>query len=445
MKSVDFLYFIEHTARELDIACAVKYLLQSQYNLSIEIRSIALDLERTLSQFIPKVVVLPYCVSIRSLNLEKIVVQWPGARYINLSFEQLLGEAQKKFKAPSDDFSRHYVIHIAWGKFFKRFLINSNVPDSNVVVNGNPSYALYQEPYKGYYGKARTTLGHKYGLDPSKRWALVPENYGWAFFENHMLRDRIKRGFDPDHAYRYRDFSVDSLRTATEWWFKGAELDDVELIVRPRPAIPKDMFIDKIKRLVGSPPEQLRIIKEGSVREWILASNLVFSSYSTTLLESATARKPLFMLLPYSIPDFIHVEWNDLATKIRTEDEFLNTLKQPNLEPNWMTLEAWVREKMLSHGDPISNLVDILASVLREEILVPAPGELIEKVRQSSFSKAFGVFRKFGWNALEQAQFSLGIKTQSQRWKPHKTDAVTVEEVANRVSRWEEVLGKCQK
>jgi surface carbohydrate biosynthesis protein len=441
MKSIDFLYFIEHTARELDIACAVKFLLKTKYNLTTEIRSIVLNLEETLSEFLPKVVILPYCVSIKSLNLDKIVHQWSESKYINLSYEQLLGEAQKGFKAPADDFSQHYVVHHAWGDFFKSFLINSGVPDRNIVVNGNPSYALYHEPYKHYYGEVRTELGKRFGLDPNKRWALVPENYGWAFFENHMLRDRIRRGFDPDHAYKYRDFSVDSLRMATEWWYRGAAIDDVELIIRPRPAIPKAMFIDKITRLVGSPPDDLHIIKYGSVREWILASDFVFSSYSTTLLEAATAKKPLFMLLPYPIPGFIHVAWNDLAKKIRSETDFISILNKTDHGRNWIKLDTWVREKMLHHGDPISNQADILASIERGDISVPFPGEVIEMFRQAPISNVFQKMKKIGWRLFENGIYMIGLKTRSQRWKPHQTDAIDQGDIADRITRWEKVLG----
>lgn len=440
MKSVDFLYFIEHKARELDVACAVKYFLHFQYNISVEICSIVVDLEYTLMQFQPKVVVLPYCVSIKSLNIEKIIEKWPDAKYIDLAYEQLLGNAQKKFKAPADDFARKYVVHQAWGEFFKDFLIKSGVPGHNIFVNGNPSYALYQEPYNNFYGDPRTSLSKWFDLHPEKRWIFVPENYGWAFFENHMLRDRIKRGFDPIHAYSYRDFAVESLRTATEWWCAGAVLDDVELIIRPRPAIPREMFIEKIQGLVGSLPDQLHIIKDGSVREWILASDIVLSSISTTLLEAAIANKSLYMLMPYAIPEFIHVEWNDLAPKIKSEDKFLSILSQPVLEPNWGPLESWIVEKMLNRGDPITNQVTFFVSVLNGDIHLPALGEFVKRNIRSPLSKAMDVIRKSAWKFYERSKYQLGLKSKSQRWEPHQMDLIEVDEVEQKVSRWQEVL-----
>jgi len=441
MRPIDILYLIEHAARELDTACAVKYLAESRFNLSLESRSIVLGLERTLQEFQPKVVVIPFCVSVKGLNLERIVGQWPEARYINLSYEQLLGEAQKGFKAPRDDFARHYVIHHAWGAFFEAFLRESGVPQANIVVNGNPSYALYQDPYKRFYGNARADLAKQFHLAPGKRWVFIPENYGWAFFKDNMLRDRIKRGFDAEQAYRYRDFSVDSLCEAGRWWYAGAGLEEVELIIRPRPAVPRNTFIEVLETLAGALPGQLHVIKFGSVREWILASDMVFSSYSTTLLEAATAKKPLYMLAPYPFPEFIHVDWNDLAEKVKTRDSFLETITQPELSENWAVLEAWVVERMLSQGDPIANQVKILKSLLDGDIEVPPPLPIAQEISRPSMDKTVRRLRTWGWNTMQASLRTLGVKTYAQTWNPHEADVITPEDVTERVRRWGKVLG----
>jgi surface carbohydrate biosynthesis protein len=441
MKPIDILYFIEHAARELDTACAVKYLAQSQYNISIEIRSIVLGVDETLAQFSPKVVVLPYCVSVKGMNLEKIVSRWPNAKYLNLSYEQLLGKAQKKFKAPKDDFSRNYVIHHAWGEFFSDFLKESGIPESNIVINGNPSFVLYRNPYKQFYGNSRLDLANKFNLDPEKRWVFIPENYGWAFFKNNMIRDRIRRGFDAEQAYLYRDFSVDSLHEAAIWWCEGARMDEVELIVRPRPAVPQTTFIETLEGMVGELPEQLHIIKYGSVREWILASDIVISSYSTTLLEAATARKSLYMLVPFPFPEFIHVDWNDHADKLKTKDAFLDAITQPDLTENWRILESWVIQNMMSQGDPINNLVDLLNSIYNGEIKVPEPLPVARLVNRPSLEKTILQIRKLGWNSMQHVLKFIGVKTYAQGWNPHETDRVTPEDVGKRVLLWEKVLG----
>ena len=49
-KPIAVLLFIEHVARELDVACAVKYLAKQRHGLSVEIASIIYDVKRTHSQ-----------------------------------------------------------------------------------------------------------------------------------------------------------------------------------------------------------------------------------------------------------------------------------------------------------------------------------------------------------------------------------------------------------
>ena len=107
-EKVDVVYFIEHAARELDVACAVKTIL-AQQDVRMEICSIVAGLDETLSRWHPQVVTIPYGTSVKDWNLEQVVSTWGEAGYINLSFEQVLGKTQKAFKAPKDRFARQYL------------------------------------------------------------------------------------------------------------------------------------------------------------------------------------------------------------------------------------------------------------------------------------------------------------------------------------------------
>ena len=142
MQAIDILYFIEHTARELDVACATKYLLAKQHGLRMEICSIVAGLEESLARWQPKVVAIPYGASAKATNLGKIITRWGEARYINLSFEQVLGKTQKSFKAPKDSFARQHLFYTAWGDFFVDYLRENDVPAEHIAVVGNPALAL---------------------------------------------------------------------------------------------------------------------------------------------------------------------------------------------------------------------------------------------------------------------------------------------------------------
>jgi surface carbohydrate biosynthesis protein len=439
---IDILYFFEHKARELDNACVVKAILEQREGVSIEIASIAHGLEAAFTQYNPQVVVLPYCVAVYEANLDRIVSRWPQARYVNLAYEQVLGVAQKDLNSPKDDFARDYVIHHAWGEFFADYLKSHAVPEEHIAVNGNPTYALYRPPYSNYYGDARAELAARFGLDPEKRWVFVPENYGWAFFRDNMIRARIRRGFPAQDAHRYRDFARDSMTEVAKWWRDAAKIEAIELIVRPRPAVPKDSFIETVREMAGEVPDQLHIIKHGSVREWILCSDVVVSSYSTSLLEAAVAGKPIFMFYPLEYPKFLYSEWYQLVDQVTTKEAFEQAITQDSLPENWKQAEAWTADLMLRVSDPISNLADILKNVLTGDLDLPTPLAIAKQLERLTWASAYRKTRKLGWNLLQRGISLFGKPSQDQSWDQYEVDAITAKEIQERVSAWKAVLSE---
>ena len=439
MQPIDVIYFIEHIARELDVACAVKFLLAKQ-GIQVEICSLVNHLDDTLSRWRPRLVAIPYGTSVKDTNLEPIIAHWGSARYINLSYEQVLGKTQKSFKAPKDQFARRHLLYTAWGDFFARYLETYGVPPGHIVVTGNPALALYTNPYREYYGQARTTLATRFHLDISRQWVFVPENYGWAFFKDHQVRDRIRRGFPPEDAFRYRDFALNSLKAASIWWRDAARLDGVELIVRPRPATPEAHFRGTVTEFAGEIPPHLHIIKYGSVREWILASDKVFSSYSTTLLDAALADKPVYMLTPSPIPDFLHAEWYDLTQKVATFDAFAASIQSLPDRANWEPLQAWVINQMMSRGDAIANLARLIAITLGEESPVAPPLEVSDALHRFSLDRVWRKFRKVAWNFGQLILTPPHWASPKENWSPHEQDQIEPQDIDRRLARWEQIL-----
>ena len=60
--------------------------------------------------------------------------------------------------------------------------------------------------------------------------------------------------------------------------------DSLEIILRPRPSVSTGEFLGFFRHRVGGDTGRIRFLKEGSVREWIMASDVVISSYSTSLI-----------------------------------------------------------------------------------------------------------------------------------------------------------------
>lgn len=383
MKKIDVLWLIEHTAREMDVACAVKSVAQSRYGIDITVRNIYLHASQILKEYIPSIVVFPFLYRITDMAIEDYVEAWPEATFFNLAFEEIHYKAHLKMKAPGDEFTRQRVIHHAWGNFYKNYLLESGVPLDHIFVNGNPVYQLYKYPYHEYF-KQRDQLAEQYGIDPLKRWVFIPENYKWAFFSDDKLQRSANRGGDMEEHLNMRAFCRESLGHLLRWCNEAGGNGELEIIFRPRPATNSQQVEAFFEEHVGAPTEHLHFTKAESVREWIMASDVVISSYSTSLIEAAVAGKPAYMAEPLPIPDSLSCDWYKFVPRIRSVAEFEEAC-QSVTEEHKHELQTWAEEEMLSHGDPILGLADLI-------------GNLAKKNRASNTGRLVFVLLKVRWN-----------------------------------------------
>ena len=184
MRRVDVALLFENAPREIEIACALKYILARRHGLTMEILQQNNARHRIVRDIKPTVVVLPYCYHERSNN--RFLVGWHDATFFNLTWEQLFYPGNAAAKTPRGEFAVRHVIHNAWSEAYADVLRAQGVPEQNIFVSGNPAYTLYDEPYRRYY-KSRATLASENGLDAQRRWVYFPENYNWAFYGPAML------------------------------------------------------------------------------------------------------------------------------------------------------------------------------------------------------------------------------------------------------------------
>lgn len=370
--SPPILWFVEHVARELHAACAVRAILEREHGIGVAV----LPYHRKLTgpeaaALAPKVVVVPYCYQAGDYGLVDHLPLWREAIWFNLSWEQLYYRAHLEAKRPQDAFARRHVIHHAWGPFFRRYLEESGVPAEHVFVNGHPACQLYEEPYRRVFLR-RELLAGRHGLDGGRRWVFFPENYGWGFFSDLQLELKVRAGVPRADAVQMRAFCRDSLRTVLDWLRELAREGTVEVILRPRPATTLADFREAVRRALGPLPPRLHLIKEASVREWILASDVVASSFSTSLIEAAVAGKPAYMAEPLPIPPPFDADWYRHAPRLRAREPFLAACLRSAGAPG-STLGTWARDELLGRGDPIRGLADRLVTLCRPGALRPPP------------------------------------------------------------------------
>lgn len=241
---------------------------------------------------------------------------------------------------------------------------------------------------------------------------------------------------DPLEITQYRNFAEQSLKEVIKWCEKSSKTNDIEIIFRPRPATSREKMSEFFNNTIPSIPENLHIITNQTVREWILASDLVMSSYSTTLIEAAIAEKPIAMLSPFPIPDFLHVPWYDMVPKLENYNEFIQMISIPSSN-SYKSLKRWAETEMMSNGDPIRGLVNLMLSVNESGIRIPK--NYIKKSDESSKISIQNLARQC-YNHITPLKNRIFVRRPTIV-ENYKNDFFTPLDVISCVARWEKVLG----
>ncbi len=427
MRQVDIVYLYEHVSRELDVACAVTARLRKDFGLSVEIVHWPQGFGEAVVAIQPRLVILPFCYGERSYT--NLLHFWNNVIFFNLTWEQLFYPGNQKAKTPRGDFAVEHVIHHAWSDAYAEFLGAQGIPAEHIVRNGQPAYTLYDEPYRRYF-TTRETLASRYILDPQKRWIFFPENYNWAFYSDATLARFLAGGQSLAEINEMRDFCNRSLNKALNWC-QAATLDGkVEIILRPRPSTPLAKFREAAQRSVPDLPSNLHILDNESVREWILASDVVVSSHSTSLIEAAIARKRIHILEPLPMPASLKAEWHSCVPRIKTEDAFLSMCQREAAGTDDHALESWARQRLMSNGDAIKNLATYMNRLVSGEVARPAA-----YLNRDFLTPAKRILPKRLWALYRQKEW------QSKPIPPiYVKEVLTPIEMEERIARWEGIL-----
>ncbi len=412
-RDADVLWLVEHVDRELDVACAVRAYLQGELGIGVEIKGLTYHINDYLRRSNPRVVCLPYCYSTADDGIREVVNRWPESFFVNLAWEEIFFKGHLKIKAPADDETRNKIIHHAWGEFYREYLVSHGVNHELIFMNGNPVYQLYQPPYRDYY-PARSDLAGRYNLDPNKKWVLIPENYRWAFLGDDIIEWRTRQGANREEMLQMRMYAQLSLAKLLQWCQEISQEGNVEIIVRPKPATSsKEMARFYHEAFLTEAKPNFRIMKNESVREWILASDVIISSFSTTLIEAAMAGKSVFMVEPLPLTESFQSEWYQFLPQIKTIDQFRQAcnLKHSN---NGEQLREWATKTMLSNGDPVLRLAGFLCNLVEDHRAnVPSVSNTVNNEVLSGLP-----YRYFSMSLYEKDIFSdSDVEKRTKRWK----------------------------
>lgn len=433
----EIVILVEHISREFSIACILKMILEKKYKSSVHIQSIW-DTSN-LNKIKPKLLLTPFFRSLNSIVFP-FVYKWSDAKIINLCYEQVFRSHQLKFREPKGEFTKNNVTHICWGEKFKDFLISNGVKNKNVKVNGNLQYQLYKKPYNEIYFN-KEYLSKKYNLSKNKKWILFPENYGAIFGGDKSVTNPVPE--DKLTSEKVKTFVENSFDKTMKWVDRFSHLNDVEIIIRPRPMTPKENLVKAYKNINGKISKNVYFIKEDKARDWILSSDVIISNYSTTLIESSLADKSTYMLEPFQFPKFMISDWYEFIPKLNSFKD-LNAINMNNIS-NTDKLKRWASKNI----SPDLDVINVLCSYLNEELSnYKSQNNDIEKyyINDSvDIPKPKGLVyhtKKLVSNMLRKSNMPRFYKKDYHlHHEISELDKITNEKISDEIYRWDKLLG----
>ncbi len=319
-KKCDFLFLLEHEDRE---GASVRFLVKklTEKGFSCIVMSLEFHVHR-FAHVNPSAVILPYAFASDQWPINYLANLYRSASWFCLSWEQLLTPINMYYKKPRDSFIRDNFYHLAWAENFKSFLTDNQVPQEKVTVCGNVANELLELQSKEG-GKIKEYLAGEHGLDKDKRWMFMPMNYSWAFVTDANINGKISRGYDSKNAWIYRDYAKKCIAEFVHFISDVAErYSDVLIIIRPHPSVSVEQYLKVFQQSGVLISSNIFFSKQQSIREWIAASDVVGSSWSSSVWDAIQSGKKGFLYTPYEKPDWHVVWWEEKVLNVTTSKEF---------------------------------------------------------------------------------------------------------------------------
>lgn len=361
MIKIDFLFLVEHEDREMSTVKRLKELLELNGStcvvLSTEFHA------HLFNCYKPKNIVFPYAIDDTTWPIRAFKTkEFKSSNFISLNWEQLLSKANQEFKKPKSNLIQQCFFHLAWQEDFKKFLVSSNVRETQVQVIGNPLHELLLEDLKNapLYDKK---LRSDFNLNKSSDIYFFPMNYGWAFFNDDKIKAKIKMGYHSDVAYDYRDYSQRCLDSFIHFIVSLCSKHRKSIfVIRPHPSISIDQYVDKFKAHGLAIPNNLLLTKEYTIKEWIAISKVIGSSWSTSVWDAKKIGKNGFLYTPFERPEWLETFWNTQVTNISNCSEFEKVLLQQDDRASdtreiMESIVSWLID--IHSGDPVSKDINL--------------------------------------------------------------------------------------
>lgn len=326
MKSkVEVLILIEHVARELESAVLLKYFMEKK-GYKVIIDSIKFHKESKVLKYNPDIIVVPWAYSNKEVDLfrsflkknKKVII-------LNMHHEQLSNEGSDSFIIPQDDAKK--ILHLSWGSKFSRKLIENGCEEYTIIQVGNPRLDFYKKELI-QISNQRNELSKIHKLDENKKWVLFIAN-SFHLLTPSQIKINLDKGVDIEDQIESSIKNREEFLDYVDRYL--SENNDVEFIYRPHPSFAHiDESREEIKRLEEK-YENFRCISKGSIRDWIINSELSISFHSTSIIECCISGNEFYLMRSFNLKEEKDYKFfRNYKYSIKNYDDFEMAIKGSN-------------------------------------------------------------------------------------------------------------------
>lgn len=212
-----------------------------------------------------------------------------------------------------------------WGEAQRKLILENinNADENKVIATGYPSFDLLQSDLREYYRKLSDFQNHS-----QKEHILINTNFacynGKINFQEsalinkkaseYLYNEKMLEKYNIQYSYEEKVYFcfIKMIKTLS------AKLPNEKIIIRPHPV----EKIESYKELFKS-TRNVHIIKDGSVRQWIINSKAVIHHDCTTGIESYLMGKPTISYVPLNDIDNLACSLPILVSEVVNEVESL--------------------------------------------------------------------------------------------------------------------------
>ncbi len=313
---MDFTIVYERKQRELENDTLLKIELESRGYTCEIVQYYEGDKFNIFNINPPKVILVPHLYG--NANIYRTLSRFGKANHIvNLQYEQVLSQKWEKLGHHNPKDEAQNALHLCWGEKTEERLKTAGVPLSNLKVLGAPHLDLLRKEYHKNSKSLRNELGSLFNLDKNKRWTLFLSSFTYA----NISDSRLKMNEDSAGVKleSFREIHTNSRDKLLDWFTEILEKDTKNIFIyRPHP---DELNLDSVIQLEEQ-YSNFRIIRYSAVKDWITASDVIYSWYSTSVVEAHFLDKPYSILRPLVLSESFDSVLLKHATFITEYNEF---------------------------------------------------------------------------------------------------------------------------